>query len=490
MASLRNVIDAYLVGPYISIFKTEGRSPEPVHMAFPILKTELEAELLAGLLRENERPELRAERMSLDQIIENSRNRIAELLCRQVPEISPRTRETIATVAALSRTALGQLFPLLLDENVEEVYIDGPMEPVYFDHSRLGRCLASCHVGPHDARRIVTLLRSESNLHADITNPSLKTDLSVCGTSYRFSVALPPLSPRGMVMEIRRPRSRAYDILDLIRNGTMTLDVAALLVLAYCSKLNITITGGPGSGKTTLLNALDMTAPTYWRRIYIEDSIESRLHHGGHQVSFRVDPVDESGGRLDKTSEIIKTLHRSPDYVILGEIQTADHSRALFQAISAGLGCIQTCHGHSAAGLITRWTNDHKIDGSSIALMDIVVAMERPRPGSSKRYVAEVAEIRRNIDKGIIGFGGLNVLYRRGGSFGPENLSPDGAVLQRALQCGVTSISSAFESVRHLLESRLDERSTLDPRQLGNILWSLGHPLMFDITKLNMWELK
>jgi type IV secretory pathway ATPase VirB11/archaellum biosynthesis ATPase len=141
-----------------------------------------------------------------------------------------------------------------------------------------------------------------------------------------------------------------------------------------------------------------MVTPIPWRKIYIEDAVESRLIEGHHQVRIKVDPVDERSRQSNKSIEIVKSLHRSPDYLILGEIQTAEHSQALFQAVAAGLRTIQTCHSDSAASLMSRWTIGHQVDSSSIALMDVIVTLDRPVPGQSRRYVKEIVEVRRDLD--------------------------------------------------------------------------------------------
>jgi type IV secretory pathway ATPase VirB11/archaellum biosynthesis ATPase len=214
-----------------------------------------------------------------------------------------------------------------------------------------------------------------------------------------------------MNLEIRRAKKQPFTINDLIENRTMDVISAALLIAAINSRLNITITGEPGTGKTTLMNALDFTTPNIWRKIYIEDVIESRIIEGKHQIRYRVSPVDEQGSRLDKAKEIVKCLHRSPDYLILGEIQTYEHSQALFQSITAGLHSIQTCHSSSPSGLVTRWTIEQGINPTSLAHMDLIVSMKRPSPGNSRRYVDEIVEIQKELISGLFKFKGLNTIY-------------------------------------------------------------------------------
>jgi Flp pilus assembly CpaF family ATPase len=328
-----------------------------------------------------------------------------------------------------------------------------------------------------DAERIVTLVRGESNLHLDRHNPSLKTDVNLFDSSLRFSLCLPPLSVDGLHLEIRRASTNPYTIYDLIRNSTLTIEAAAMLVLAVSARFNITITGGPGSGKTTLLNSLDMSTPRAWRKIYVEDAVESRHLSDHHQVRYRVDPLDETEPRFDKSTEIVKSLHRSPDYLILGEIQTAEHSRALFQAIAAGLRSIQTCHSDSAPSLVSRWTLNHGIDKSSIALMDVIVTLERPVPGESKRRVREIVEIRRKLIDGLVCLVGLNTVFvidRT--SSGQSGWAKDGAFILRAQEQGADSHLTAYEALIDELARMSYESNNAETVPIGERLWKSGHP--------------
>jgi type IV secretory pathway ATPase VirB11/archaellum biosynthesis ATPase len=395
-----------------------------------------------------------------------------------LPEISSATRERISIIVANKTTVLEPFLPILLDDDVEEVYVDRPGKPIYFDHCRLGRCISKHELHQHDVPRFTTLLRAESNLHLDRRNPSLKTNLNLFGTNLRVSASLPPLSPDGLHMEIRRSRKNAFTILHLIRNGTLPIEAAAALLLALGCRFNITITGGPGTGKTTLLNALDLDSPKTWRKIYIEDAVESRSLQSHNQVRFKVDPVDEVDGHFDKSLEIVKTLHRSPDYLVLGEIQTAEHSQALFQAIAAGLRAIQTCHSSSAASLVSRWTTGHNIDKSSIAMMDLIVTMVRPVPGESIRRVSEIVEVRRTISEGVLKFVGLSTVYNCNSSQ-ELHWATDGAYLSYARAAGHESHIQAYNEIVDLLSKRLRTFDSSTGRTLGKESWSDGQPLWF-----------
>jgi len=43
--------------------------------------------------------------------------------------------------------------------------------------------------------------------------------------------------------------------------------------------------------------------------------------------------------------------------------------------------------------------------------MDIIVLLQKPSPGNSKRFVSEIVEVCRKKTSGLIEFAGLNTLY-------------------------------------------------------------------------------
>ncbi|MBN2229910.1 MAG: type II/IV secretion system ATPase subunit [Candidatus Thorarchaeota archaeon] len=469
------VAGAYCVGPYLSLFSKQSGDYQVRYTSLPIVRTSLELALLNQLVNEN-RIFFKNSGNSREKLTEQQTRlmlEISEYIKKHIPEINENTRTRLSQIAAHQRNVLGPLFPLLMDESIEEIYLDRPRSTIYFDHQELGRCNTSFTYNEKDVSRIITFMRSESNLHLDRSNPSLKMDLDVLGNRLRLSASVPPLSLEGVHLEIRRARRKPFTLYDLIDNDTITYEASAILLLAIASRLNITITGGPGTGKTTLLNALDMTTPRIWRKIYVEDAIESRLLMDHHQVKLQVDPVDESHRKLSKSDEIIKCLHRSPDYLILGEIQTIEHSKALFQAIAAGLKSVQTCHSNSASNLISRWIWGHGIERSNLAMMDLIVTLERPIPGQSLRRVSEIVEIRRGKENGLQTFLGTNTIYD-GEELG--DWADDGAFMIHARNAGIENLDDVMNA---LISSLQNQGNYANLETLSEILWSYGHPMKF-----------
>ncbi len=475
LSDIMNLVHLNRIEPYISLFFSNHDDHQVKSVHLPIVSTSLELSLLDDLVKDsmsNVSSNVNS-RESITERLERVTREISNRIENQIPELNENTRLRIAQIVSHQKSILGRLIPILLDELTEEVFIDCPNSLIYFDHQKMGRCVTSIVYGREEVPRFVTFLRSESNLHLDKSNPSLKTELELLGSFLRVSASVPPLNVDGLSLEIRRARKQPFTILDLIRNNTITEEAAAVLLLAIASRLNVTITGGPGTGKTTLLNALDRVTPRWWRKVYIEDAIESRSTPGHHQVKLQVDPVDEQQKSMSKSEEIVKCLHRSPDYLILGEIQTVEHSKALFQSIAAGLHSIQTCHSDSAASLISRWILGHNIEKSNLALMDLIVTLERPNPGKSLRQVKEIAEIRKGVKNGLLTFSGLNVVYDNI-SRELKDFAEDGSfrILTRSL--GIENHKQALHS---LLKTFDNYGENLE--KLCENMWSYGHPMKY-----------
>jgi len=474
--SFDDLIGVYPVGPYLSLFFKPENDYHTKCEYLPIVRTSLELSLLNRLLKESKSfiKSIKKTEKSENQQLMNIEQNVSNYIEEQIPEINNITKKRLAQIVAHRSKIFGLIYPILLDEMVEEIYLDGPETRIYFDHQKMGRCITSLSYNLSEISRIITFIRFQSNLHLDRSNPSLKMNLNIFETNLRLSASVPPLSVDGLHLEIRRARKKPYLIRDLIDNGTMTYSAAAIMLLALACRLNITITGGPGAGKTTILNALDMATPRQWRKIYIEDAIESRAVQNQHQVRLQVDPVDEKHSRINKSEEIVKCLHRSPDYIILGEIQTREHSKALFQAIAAGLHSIQTCHSNSAASLISRWIMDHGIERTSLGLMDLIVSVERPKPGKPRRYVKEIVEIRKGVRDGVLTFLGTNTVYD-----GRTNIVTkwvdDGAFITHAKNHGIDNPELALD----LLIKYLQYNEERDFEKLVEELWYHGHPMKY-----------
>jgi pilus assembly protein CpaF len=271
---------------------------------------------------------------------------------------------------------LESIMPLLLDDKIQEIYLDKPGTALYIDHQEYGRCITDIRLTKSELNRLKTRFCIEKDVALNRLNPSMKVEVKTNCFHIRATIDMPPLAADGLSMNIRKLRNKIWTLPELIRNNMLSLDAAAYLLFIMKRRNNFTIIGEPGSGKTTLANSIDLLTPPYWRKISVEDVIESieQTTYNKFHTRYVVAPFETKDNLgTTKSKEIIKLLHRSPNWVYLGEIQTAEHSKALFEALSAGLIGIQTCHGRTIEMMLIRWINQHDIPLSSILSLDLLI---------------------------------------------------------------------------------------------------------------------
>ena len=340
-----------------------------------------------------------SERLDPEEVRPLSFDRLVEVLVRHSAEAlaSRGSRERVgelAEVCAYEAMGLSRILALAKDERVTEFYADSDLTPLYLDHMLAGRCETGIMLTERERGALETHVDTFSGYTIDFKTPSLKNDLAVGGAILRVSLDLEPVSVNRFALDVRRLNVKTLSLPQLIGLGVISAGAGAFLVGWLEAGGNVTIVGETGTGKTTLLNALDELVEKKLRRVYIEDAVETRdlLEKGYHQMKVKVDPFDRGGGfGRTKESEIVKALHRSPDMVILSEIQSEEHSRAFFHSLASGARGIQTFHASSIEQAIRRWVNMHHISEPSLLDLGVLVQMSRPDRLKQGRYVQRVS---------------------------------------------------------------------------------------------------
>ncbi len=300
-----------------------------------------------------------------------------------------------AELAAYEAVGLSRILALAKDENVSEFYADSESSAIYLDHARFGRCETAIFLTDRERHALETHLDTFRGYTPDYVTPSLKNDIEISGARLRVSLDLEPVSVNRFALDVRRLNISSLSMKQLIALGVLSIEAASVLVGWLAVGGNCTIIGETGTGKTTLLNALDEQVERRLRRLYIEDAVETgdMLARGYHQMKVKVDPYERGNTGRTKESEIVKALHRSPDIVILSEVQSKEHSNAFFQSLAAGARGIQTFHASSMEQAIRRWVKMHGIAEESLLDLGILVLMVRPDRLKPARYVQRICHV-------------------------------------------------------------------------------------------------
>src|SRR5580692_7235421 len=147
---------------------------------------------------------------------------------------------------------LGPLAPLLADETISDIMVNGPKQ-VYIE--RRGKLeLSDVHFrDDQHLLNICTKIVTRVGRRVDESTPLVDARLP---DGSRVNVIIPPLALDGPMISIRKFSKRAITLAKMVEQGNISQAMATVLTIATKARLNILVSGGTGSGKTTLLNAL------------------------------------------------------------------------------------------------------------------------------------------------------------------------------------------------------------------------------------------
>ncbi|MEM2584380.1 MAG: ATPase, T2SS/T4P/T4SS family [Thermoproteota archaeon] len=314
-------------------------------------------------------------------------------------EIEKSVKKSLVKHALYSSIGLSKIFPLIIDDNVQNFFLDNVGEKLYVDHAVFGRLDTNLKFQEKDFESFITLIKRESNLNLDYANPSIKTSIFFDKIPIRISVDIPPLTWGKGVIDVRKHMSNVLPLKYLLETHYFSPESAAFLIFATLNRANISIVGEPNSGKTSLLNFLSYFMPPWWRIVHIEDALETLPPRVSdqHRIVYIVEPLESREAKDTKTLEIIKVLHRTPSYLILGEIQTRGHVKAMFRAVSAGLRIMHTAHASDSNGFIKRLVKVYGIPELLIPELDLIINMKRLEwRNTVKRFISEIKIVDEN----------------------------------------------------------------------------------------------
>jgi len=240
-------------------------------------------------------------------------------------------------------TILAFLAPVarfLDDPTVTEVMINGPFEIFIERHGRIERTDARFD-GPHALAAAVRNLAQYAGRHVSEERPILEAHLP---DGSRVEAVMPPVSPDGPHVSIRRFSRQALSMEQLVEWHSLTAEAANFLSALVEIKQNIVVAGGTGSGKTSFLNVLSAYIDPTERIIVIEDARELQLNQP-HVVQLETRPPDPQGKNAITTRDLFRaSLRMRPDRIVMGEIRGGESIDFIQAMISGHGGCLSTVH--------------------------------------------------------------------------------------------------------------------------------------------------
>ena len=349
----------------------------------------------------------------------------------------------------------GPITELLEDKSITEIMVNGPSE-IYVEidgHIILDRSVSFINQD-HIIRTIQRMIQPLGRT-IDTTNPMVDARLD---DGSRLNAVIPPLAIKGPVLTIRKFKDDMASVDDLLRNGTLTSEMARFLEAAVKEKMNIIISGGTGGGKTTLLNVLSSFIGENERIITIEDAAELKLEQR-HVISLETRLTNyEGSGEITIRDLVINSLRMRPDRIIVGEVRGKE-AFDMLQAMNTGhTGSLTTMHANSPLDALNRLETMILMAGMEIPIkaireyienaINLVVHVERLADG--RRKVTNISEIVGFTDdmialKEIFTFKQTGILENGDveGEFIKHNYIPK--VYKRLKMRGINDLNDIFE---------------------------------------------
>ena len=294
-------------------------------------------------------------------------------------------------------TGLGPIEPLLQDDTIADILINGPYKVFIERFGELELTPVRFRDNDH-LLRIVNRIVAAVGRRIDESSPMVDARLA---DGSRVNAAIGPVALDGAAVSIRKFSKKPYSLERLVGVGAMPACVAEFLAGAVRSRVSTVISGGTGSGKTTLLNALSSAIGHKERLITIEDAAELQLQQP-HVVRMETRPPNIEGKGEIRQRELVKNaLRMRPDRVILGEVR-GEEAFDMLQAMNTGHeGSMATIHANNPREAVTRLEQmvamssmrlpAEAVRGQIAAAVGMVVQVMRLSDG--KRRLMSVTEI-------------------------------------------------------------------------------------------------
>jgi pilus assembly protein CpaF len=291
----------------------------------------------------------------------------------------------------------GPIEPLLNDDSVSEVMVNGPRQVYVERKGRLELTEVQFQDDDH-VMRVIDRIVSPLGRRIDESSPMVDARLP---DGSRINAIIPPISLVGPVLTIRKFARDPLTTDDLIRYGTMSAEMVMFLEACVKARLNVVVSGGTGSGKTTTLNILSSFIPDDERIVTIENAAELQLRQD-HVVTLESRPANIEGrGEITIRDLVINSLRMRPERIVVGECRGGE-ALDMLQAMNTGHdGSMTTAHSNAPRDTLARLETMVLMAGVDLPVraireqiasaVDVIVHQSRMKDGS--RRITAVTEV-------------------------------------------------------------------------------------------------
>jgi pilus assembly protein CpaF len=298
-------------------------------------------------------------------------------------------RELVESLIA-DMLGLGPLEPLLADETVADIMVNGPKQ-VYVERKGKMELTDIQFRDDQHLMNICTKIVTRIGRRIDESRPLVDARLP---DGSRVNIIIPPLAIDGAALSIRKfsKKTITLDTMSGAHPPSLSQHMSTVLKIAARCRLNILVSGGTGSGKTTLLNALSRMIDPGERTVTIEDAAELQLQQP-HVVRLETRTANLEGtGEITMRDLLINALRMRPDRIIIGECRGPE-ALDMLQAMNTGHdGSMSTIHANNPRETLTRLENMINMASSNLPSKAM-----RQQIASSVNLICQVNRMRDGV---------------------------------------------------------------------------------------------
>ena len=325
-----------------------------------------------------------------DEVRRTIQDLFEQILAEENIVLSRPERARLFEQIAAEILGLGPLQPLLEDDTITEIMVNGAKNIYIERKGKVHRVPVTFENHDH-VMRIIDRIVAPLGRRIDESSPYVDARLP---DGSRVNAVIPPISLVGPVLTIRKFSKNPITVEQLIQFGSVTQEAVQFLKACVESRLNVVISGGTGSGKTTLLNVLSGFIPSDERIITIENAAELQLRQE-HVITLESRPPNIEGrGEITIRDLVINSLRMRPERIIVGEIRD-EAALDMLQAMNTGHdGSMTTLHSNGPRDTLARLETMTLMAGMDLpsraireqvaSAIDLICHQERMRDGTRK----------------------------------------------------------------------------------------------------------
>lgn len=333
-----------------------------------------------------------------DEVRRTIQDLFEQILAEENIVLSRPERARLFEQIAAEILGLGPLQPLLEDDTITEIMVNGPKNVYIERKGKLHRVPVTFENSDH-VMRVIDRIVAPLGRRIDESSPYVDARLP---DGSRVNAVIPPISLVGPTLTIRKFSKNPITVEQLIQFGSVTNEAIQFLKACVEARLNVLISGGTGSGKTTLLNIMSGFIPNDERIITIENAAELQLRQE-HVVTLESRPPNIEGrGEITIRDLVINSLRMRPERIIVGECRGGE-TLDMLQAMNTGHdGSMTTAHANSPRDALSRVETMCLMAGMELPVraireqtasaIDVICHQERMRDGTRKiTHITEVS---------------------------------------------------------------------------------------------------